>query len=69
MLVLVNPAAKVRPRPSLEQSYRRHEALVAGLASHGGGTRLPLPWHASSFAPASPGDAPEAPVDASAGAE
>lgn len=48
MLVLVHaqPAGKALPRPSLEASYRRHEALVAGLAGLGEEARLPVTWHA-----------------------
>ena len=46
LLVHAQPAAKVLPRPSLEASYRRHEALVAGLAGLGEEARLPVTWHA-----------------------
>jgi hypothetical protein len=48
MIVLVyeQPAGKVRPRPSLEESYRRHESLIAELAPLGEEKRLPLVWHA-----------------------
>ena len=48
MLVLVHaqPAAKLTARPSLEASYRRHEALVASLAPLGDAARLPVAWHA-----------------------
>ncbi len=48
MFVLVHqqPAGKVRPRPSLEENYRRHEGLIAELAPLGKEKRLPLSWHA-----------------------
>jgi hypothetical protein len=46
VLVHVQPAGKVRPRPSLEESYRRHESLVAELAPLAEAKRLPLGWHA-----------------------
>jgi len=48
MLVLVHtwPTAKVRPRPSLEESYQRHEALISELAPSAEKANLPLAWHA-----------------------
>ncbi len=48
MFVLVHkqPARKVQPRPSLQESYRRHEMLMADLVSRGEGKRLPVAWQA-----------------------
>ena len=48
MLVLVHtwPATKVRPRPSLVESYQRHEALISELAPCAQQANLPLAWHA-----------------------
>ncbi len=48
MFVLVHkqPARKVQPRPSLQESYRRHEMLMAELVSLGEAKRLPVAWHA-----------------------
>jgi hypothetical protein len=48
LLVLVHrwPAGKVRPRPLLEESYRRHEGLIGELAPLGGAKRSPVAWHA-----------------------
>jgi hypothetical protein len=48
MLVLVHeqPAGKIRPRPSMEESYRRHQRLIAELAPLGEAKRLPVAWHA-----------------------
>ncbi len=48
MLVLVHvwPAGNVRPRPPLEESYRRHEGLIAELAPAATAKKLPMAWHA-----------------------
>ncbi len=48
MLVLVHarPAGKVRPRSPLEESYRRHEGLIADLAPLAEAKGLPVAWHA-----------------------
>lgn len=48
MFVMVHrqPAGKARPRPSLKESYRRHEDLIADLAPLGAAKRLPVIWHA-----------------------
>ena len=48
MLALVHarPATHVRPRPPLEESYRRHESLVAELAPPAEAKGLPVTWHA-----------------------
>lgn len=48
MFVLVHqqPAGRVQPRPSLKESYRRHEDLIAELAPPGEAKRLPVRWHA-----------------------
>jgi len=48
MLVLVHawPAGKVRPRPFLAESYRRHESLVAELGPPAEAKGLPVAWHA-----------------------
>ena len=48
MLVLVHvwPAGNVRPRPPLEESYRRHEGLIAELAPAATAKKLPVAWHA-----------------------
>lgn len=48
MLVVVHsqPAANARPRPPLEENYRRHEQFVADLASSAKAKGLPVEWHA-----------------------
>jgi hypothetical protein len=48
MLVLVHthPAGTTRPRSPLEESYRRHEALIAELARSAHVKSLSLEWHA-----------------------
>ena len=46
VLVHVRPAANARPRPPLEESYRRHERLIADLASPAQARALPVAWHA-----------------------
>jgi hypothetical protein len=48
MLVLVHeqPDGKIRPRPSMEESYRRHQGLMAELEPLAQAKRLPLSWHA-----------------------
>lgn len=48
MLVLVHrwPAGSPRPRPSLEDSWRRHEQLIAELARPARAKGLPIAWHA-----------------------
>ena len=48
MLVLVHthPAGTTRPRSPLEESYRRHEGLIAELATSAHAKRLRLEWHA-----------------------
>jgi len=48
ILVLVNvqPGGKVRPRPTLEESYRRHQDLLAVLSPLAEAKGLPLRWHA-----------------------
>lgn len=48
MFVLVHrqPSGGIRPRPSLEESYRQHEMLVAALSPSGEIKRLPVAWHA-----------------------
>ena len=48
MLVVVHarPAANVQPRPPLEESYRRHEGLIAELAPNAQAKGLPVEWHA-----------------------
>lgn len=45
-LVHVRPAANVRPRPPLAESYRRHASLVAELAPPAEAKGLPVAWHA-----------------------
>jgi hypothetical protein len=48
MFVLVHqqPAGRVRPRPSLEESYSRHQDLIAALAPSADAKELPIKWHA-----------------------
>lgn len=48
MLVLVHarPAANAQARPPLEESYRRHERLIAELAPSARAKGLPVEWHA-----------------------
>jgi hypothetical protein len=48
MLVLVHsrPGAKARPRPPLEESFRRHEALIGELAPSAQAKALLVAWHA-----------------------
>jgi len=48
MFVRVHQQAggRIRPRPSLEESYLRHEGLIEGLASLADAKQLPLRWHA-----------------------
>jgi hypothetical protein len=48
LLVLIHeqPAWTVGPRTSLEESYRRHETIVADLALVGEARGLPVAWHA-----------------------
>jgi hypothetical protein len=48
MLVLVHawPAAKAQPRLPLEESYKRHEALISELAPSAREANLPVAWHA-----------------------
>jgi len=48
MLVLVHarPAANAQPRPSLEESYRRHEGLTTELAPSAQAMGLPVLWNA-----------------------
>ena len=48
MMVLVHarPAANAQPRPPLEESYLRHEGLIAGLVPSAQATGLPVAWHA-----------------------
>jgi hypothetical protein len=48
LLVLVHtyPPASARPRPPLEESYRRHEGLIGELATAADGKGLPVEWHA-----------------------
>lgn len=48
MLVLVHsrPAANASPRPPLEESYWRHEVLIAELAPPAQAKGLPVAWHA-----------------------
>jgi hypothetical protein len=48
MLVIVHarPAANAQPRPPLEESYRRHEGLIAELAPSAQAAGLPVAWHA-----------------------
>jgi len=48
MFVLVHqqPAGKIRPRPSLEESFSRHKDLIAALAPSGDAKGLPVTWHA-----------------------
>ena len=48
MLVLAHawPADTVRPRSALEESYRRHESVVAVLTSAAEKKGLPVAWHA-----------------------
>jgi len=47
LLVLVHarPAANAQPRPPLEESYRRHEVLIADLAPPAQANGLPVAWH------------------------
>jgi hypothetical protein len=48
MFVLVHAwrAGSARPRSSLEESYRRHEGLIAELAPPAEAKGLPVAWHA-----------------------
>ena len=48
MLVLAHawPARAVRPRSGLEESYRRHESVIAGLSLPAEAKGLPVAWHA-----------------------
>ena len=48
VLALVHawPAARFPPRPSLEDSYRRHEDVVAELGPSAGAKGLCVAWHA-----------------------
>jgi hypothetical protein len=48
MLALIHaqPAGKIVPRPSLEDSYRRHAEMMAELASGAGTKHLSVAWHA-----------------------
>jgi len=48
MLALVHARSgeNVRPRPPLEESYRRHEGLIAELAPPAQAKGLPVQWHA-----------------------
>jgi hypothetical protein len=48
MLVLVHawPARAARPRASLEESWRRHERLMAELAPAAAAKGVPVAWHA-----------------------
>lgn len=48
MLVVVHarPAANAWPRPPLQESYRRHEVLIADLAPPAEAKGLPVAWHA-----------------------
>jgi hypothetical protein len=48
MFVLVHeqPTGKIRPRPSMEESYRRHRGLMDELEPLGEAKRLPVAWHA-----------------------
>lgn len=48
MLVLVHarPAANAQSRPPLEESYRRHQGLIAELAPLAQTKGLPVAWHA-----------------------
>ena len=46
VLVHARPAAKAEPRPPLEESYQRHEGLIAELAPRAQATGLPVVWHA-----------------------
>lgn len=48
MLVVVHarPATNAQPRLPLEESYRRHEALIAELAPSAQARALPVAWHA-----------------------
>ncbi|MDD5308685.1 MAG: hypothetical protein PHU25_15315 [Deltaproteobacteria bacterium] len=48
MLVLVHtrPAANPQPRLPLEESYRRHEGLIAELSASAEAAGLPVAWHA-----------------------
>ena len=48
MFVMVHQqqAGRIRPRPSLEESYSRHNNLIATLAPSGDLKSLPITWHA-----------------------
>jgi hypothetical protein len=46
VLVHAHSAGKVHPRPSLEESYRRHETLIDELALPAETKGLPVAWHA-----------------------
>ena len=48
MMVLVHarPATNAQPRPPLDESYQRHEGLIAELAPSAQATGLPVAWHA-----------------------
>jgi hypothetical protein len=48
MVVLVHarPAVNAQPRPPLDESYQRHEGLIAELAPSAQATGLPVAWHA-----------------------
>lgn len=48
LFVLVHrwPAAKVHARPTLDESYRRHQVLINELATDAAARDLSLPWNA-----------------------
>ena len=46
VLVHEHPPEKIQPRPTLEESFQRHEGLIAELAPIGEEKGLPVPWHA-----------------------
>jgi hypothetical protein len=46
VLVHARPAVAARPRPTLEESFRRHEGLIAALAGPAEARGLPVVWHA-----------------------
>jgi hypothetical protein len=46
LLVHTHPAARIQPRPSLVESYRRHTELIADLERPARAKDLPIVWHA-----------------------
>jgi hypothetical protein len=46
LLVHTHPAGTTQPRSPLQESYRRHEGLIADLATSAHSKGLPVAWHA-----------------------